>query len=325
MSPSFDVFLSGLLFFDLVLSGLDGPPRAGEETMAAGMGTGPGGIATHAVALSRLGLSVSLAAAFGRDGYGDDCWNMLGEREGVDLSRSRRLDGWNTPVTVSLAFSGDRALVTHGQQPPVTPDELIGDPPASRAVMTHLGPGSQRWREVAHANGALVFADAGFAEATRCPDAISEQLPLCYAFMPNADEAMAYTRTQTPEQALKRLGDLVPVAVITRGADGALATDSMTGESAAVPGLNVDVLDATGAGDVFGAGFVAATLAGWPLTDRLRFANLNAALSVQRIGGARGAPGWSGIADWWRVARESETELRRDYAFLDGVLPGQTC
>jgi len=105
--------------------------------------------------------------------------------------------------------------------------------------------------------------------------------------------------------------------VITRGADGALATDSMTGESAAVPGLDVDVFDATGAGDVFGAGFVAATLAGWPLADWLRFANLNVALSVQQFGGALGAPGWDGIAPWWRTSRED----RRDYAFLDEVIP----
>jgi len=320
MRASFDVFLSGLLFFDIVFTGLDGPPRSGAETMAAGMGSGPGGIANHAVALSRLGLSVSLAAAFGQDGYGDYCWNVLAEQEGVDLSRSRRFAGWQSPVTVSLGFSRDRAMVTHGHEPPVTPDELIGDPPASRAVMTHLGPGRQRWRELARANGALVFADAGFTEATQNPDAISEQLPLCYAFMPNADEAMAYTRTRTPAEALAKLGRLVPVAVITCGADGVLATDSMTGESATVPGLDVKVLDVTGAGDVFGAGFVAATLAGWPLPDRLRFANLGAALSVQQFGGALGAPGWAGIARWWRTVRKDKTELRRDYAFLDRAL-----
>jgi hypothetical protein len=91
-----------------------------------------------------------------------------------------------------------------------------------------------------------------------------------------------------------------------------------------VPGLDVDVLDATGAGDVFGAGFVAATLAGWPLASRLRFANLGAALSVQQFGGALGAPGWAGIARWWRALRDNrgESGLRRDYAFLDDVIPG---
>jgi sugar/nucleoside kinase (ribokinase family) len=333
-----DVFLSGLLFFDIVFTGLRQPLSLGAETWASGMGSGPGGIANHEVALSRLGLRTSLAAAFGQDVYGDYCWDVLAVQEGVDLSRSRRFAGWHSPVTASLAFSRDRAMVTHGHAPPLTADELIGDPPLSRAAVAHLGPERQRWLELAHARGTLVFADAGWDEAARYPDAIGEQLPLCYAFMPNADEAMAYTRTRTPQAALARLSRVVPVAVITQGAGGVLAADATTGESASVPGLDVEVLDATGAGDVFGAGFVAATLAGWPLADRLRFANLNAALSVQQFGGALGAPGWAGIARWWHAIRADPaasapagsapagsaralSTLRRDYAFLDDVIP----
>ena len=317
-----DVFVCGLLFFDIIFTGLGQPPRPGTEVWANGMGSGPGGIANHAVALSRLGLRTSLAAAFGDDVYGDYCWDVLTD-QGVDLSRSRRLAGWHSPVTASFAFDHDRAMVTHGHTRPLSADELIGDPPVSRAAAAHLGPERQAWLEVAHARGTLVFADAGWEEAARSADAILKQLPFCYAFMPNEEEAMAHTGTTTPHAALAKLAGLVPVVVITQGARGVLAVDAMTGESAAVPGLDVPVLDATGAGDVFGAGFIAATLAGWPLADRLRFANLGAALSVQQFGGALGAPGWAGIARWWRVIRDDPAArgLRRDYAFLDGVIP----
>jgi bifunctional ADP-heptose synthase (sugar kinase/adenylyltransferase) len=90
-----------------------------------------------------------------------------------------------------------------------------------------------------------------------------------------------------------------------------------------VPGLNVAQLDPTGAGDVFGAGFVMGTLAGWPLEHRVRFANLCAALSVQHFGGSLSAPGWVDIATWWRtVSRRLDDDLRR-YGFLEDVLPGQ--
>jgi len=324
-SEPFDVFLTGLLFFDIVFTGLDQPPRLGAEVWTKGMGSGPGGIANFAVALSRLGLSTSLAAAFGDDAYGAYCWDVLGREEGVDLARSRRFPGWHSPVTVSLAYDHDRAMVTHGHEPPLTADAMIGvDPPASRVTVAHLAPERQAWLERAHERGTLVFADAGWDEADRSPDAILEQLPLCHAFMPNAGEAMAYTRTDTPEAALAKLGDLVALAVITRGGDGVLAVDATTGESAAVPGLKAEVLDATGAGDVFGAGFVAATLAGWPLVDRLRFANLGAALAVQQFGGALAAPGWAGVARWWRDVKEGGGDaagLRAEYAFLDDVIP----
>jgi sugar/nucleoside kinase (ribokinase family) len=323
-SEPIDVFLAGLLFFDIVFTGLDGPPRLGAEVWTDGMGSGPGGIANFAVALGRLGLRTSLAAAFGDDAYGTYCWDVLSEQEGVDLSHSRRFDGWHSPVTVSLAYDRDRAMVTHGHEPPLSADEMIGIPPASRVAVAHLAPRRQEWLERAHARGTLVFADAGWDEADRSADAILAQLPLCHAFMPNAEEAMAYTRTDRVQDALAKLGDLVPVTVITRGGDGVLAADATTGESVEVPGLKAEVLDATGAGDVFGAGFVAATLAGWPLADRLRFANLGASLSVQQFGGALAAPGWAGVADWWLTVRDGGreyAELRRDYRFLDEVIP----
>jgi sugar/nucleoside kinase (ribokinase family) len=320
---TFDVFLAGLLFFDIVFTGLDQAPTAGTERWARGMGSGPGGIANFAVALSRLGLRTSLSAAFGEDGYGRYCWDVLAGHEGIDLSRSRRFAGWHSPVTVSIACDHDRAMVTHGHEPPLGADALIGDPPRCRAAVAHLGPARQEWLERLHAGGVPVFADAGWDEVARSPELILQQMSFCHAFMPNADEAMRYTRTATPRAALAKLGDLVPVAVITMGRDGVLAVDASTGESASVAGLDVSVLDATGAGDVFGAGFVAGTLAGWPLVSRLKFANLGAALAVQQFGGALAAPGWAGVAAWWRAVRDDPTATgpRADYGFLDEVIP----
>jgi sugar/nucleoside kinase (ribokinase family) len=309
-----DVFLSGLLFYDLVFTGLEKPPTLGAEIWTDQMGAGPGGIANFAVALRRLGARTSLAAAFGADANGDLCWDTLSAGEGVDLSASRRFAGWSTPVTVSLAYGDDRALVTHGTPPPVTADELIGLPPPSRATMVHIGPWEQDWLARSHAQGSLVFADVGWDPSEEWSPDVLRQLTYCHAFLPNAMEAMHYTGASTPAGALHRLADLVPVAVITCGAEGALAVDGTTGESASVPGVSIPALDTTGAGDVFGAGFIVATLAGWPLADRLRFANLTAALSVRRLGGAPAAPTWADIAAWWRSTGDTE------YGFLEPAI-----
>jgi len=315
-----DVFLSGLLFADIVFSGME-KPTLGTETWTRGMDSGPGGIANFAVALRRLGLRTGLAAAFGADMLGDYCWAELAGREGVDLTRSRRFPGWRTPVTVALAYDEDRALVTHGQPPPLSADDLVGQPPASRAAAVHIGEEPQEWLVRAHAQGTLVFADLGWDPSGEWAPEVLEQLSHCHAFLPNAGEAMAYTGTSTPAAALSRLADLVPVAVVTLGPDGALAVDNTTGESGSVPGLAVTTLDPTGAGDVFGAAFIFATLADRPLAERLRFANLAAALSVQRLGGAMAAPGWADIAGWWRTARAGDPGPGRDYAFLDSWIP----
>jgi sugar/nucleoside kinase (ribokinase family) len=316
-----DVFLSGLLFADIVFSGMAKAPTLGTETWTRAMDSGPGGIANFAVALRRLGLRTALAAAFGADMLGDYCWAELAGREGVDLSRSRRFSDWSTPVTVALAYDDDRALVTHGQPPPLIADELVGQPPASRAAAVHIGEEPQEWLVRAQAQGTLVFADLGWDPSGAWAPEVLEQLSHCHAFLPNAGEAMSYTGTDSPTAALARLADLVPVAVVTLGPDGALAVDNTTGESGSVSGLRVSTLDPTGAGDVFGAAFIFATLAERPLAERLRFANLAAALSVQRLGGAMAAPSWADIAGWWRTARAGDPDLGRDYAFLDAWIP----
>ncbi|MDQ1485224.1 MAG: hypothetical protein QOJ62_917 [Actinomycetota bacterium] len=321
-TDALDVFLCGLVFFDVVFTGLDQPPTLGTEVWTKGFATGPGGIANFAVALRRLGLRTQLAAAFGTDLLGANCWEVLAEQEGIDLTRSRRFEGWPTPVTASLAYGGDRALVTHGLACPVSNDELVGDPPPSRATVVHLEAEATAWLPKAAAGGSLVFADVGWDPSETWAASTLEQLAMCHAFMPNEEEATRYTRTSTPHEALAKLADLVPFAVVTCGASGAIAVDATTGETAEVGGLEIGAIDATGAGDVFGASLVVATLEGWPLEDRLRFANLAAALSVRHAGGAMASPRWDDIARWWRAVntRDDAAELRAEYAFLSDVV-----
>ncbi len=334
VTPEFDVFLHGTVFLDIIFTGLPILPAGGTEVWANGMGSCPGGIANLAVATSRLGLSTSLAAAFGDDAYGDFCWRTLEEQERVDLSRSQRFEHWHSPVTVSMATAGDRSMVTHGHDAPVSANTLIGTPPTSRAVIVDLNEAepigsadASSWADQSVAAGALVFADVGWDPTGNWSQALLAQLSVCHAFMPNAHEAMAYTRTSSAKDALYALADLVPLAVVTNGVDGSLAIDSSTSEEAHVPALRVNALDPTGAGDVFGAAIVLGTLSGWPLADRLAFASACAALAVQQFGGSLAAPGWGDIADWWALTRAAGREdaygasIVRRYAFLDEVIP----
>ncbi|MFV0458953.1 MAG: carbohydrate kinase family protein [Actinomycetales bacterium] len=328
--PEFDVFVSGTVFLDIIFTGVDALPTDGQEVWASGMGSCPGGIANLAVATRRLGLRTGLAAAFGDDAYGDFCWRTLADGEHVDLSRSQRFDHWHSPVTVSMAGARDRSMVTHAHPAPVCPDEMIGRPPRSRAVICELRPDfvtvgnetTPTWVDLAAQQGSLVFAGVGWDATGAWPDSVLKQVGLCDAFMPNAVEAKAYTRTSTVNDALYALADLVPLAVITNGANGAVAIDAGTGEEASVPALRVEALDPTGAGDVFGAAVVLGSLAGWPLGDRLAFASLCSALAVQQFGGSLAAPAWGDIADWWTHLCHAAPDdayhrsLRRRYAFL---------
>ncbi|MGW6277478.1 carbohydrate kinase family protein [Kribbella sp. NPDC055071] len=305
-----DVVVSGLVFQDLVL-GLPGPPRPGTEVWATESHESPGGIANFAVALARLGLRTGMAAAFGADSDGDRVWERL-THEGIDLTLSRKLAGWRTPLTVALAYDGDRALVTRGTPPLLSADELITAPPAARAVAAHIGPWPNEWLAKAKAAGSVVFADVGWDPSERWDPAVLDQLEHCDVFLPNAEEAMSYTRTDSPEQALERLAELVPQVVVSNGAQGALAIDAGSGQRIVVPAYQVPAADTTGAGDVFAAGFIAATVWELPFEQRVRFAALTAALSVMRLGGADAAPRWADLAAW----QQSHPEDR----YLDALI-----
>lgn len=337
-TPRLDVLLHGPLFFDLVFTGLSTPPVPGTEIHTAGMGSLPGGIANLAVATARLGLRTGLAAGFGNDVYGEWCRSVLLD-EGVDLAWSRTVEQ-HTSVTVSLAIDDDRAMVTHGHDLPISADELIGPPPPTRAVVTDLTGerATQRWWRDAADAGAWVFADVGWDDTGAWSPSVLEPLEHCHAFTPNEAEAMAYTRTTAPEAALDVLSPRVPLAVVTLGPGGAIARDRETGEDARAVGIDVPVLDATGAGDNFISALVYGRLAGWPLQQVMDFAVLCSALSVTQFGGSLSAPGWGDIASWYdhvtgalaagaeprcpcTLHVEPHDELAERYAFLADVIP----
>ncbi|WP_405653228.1 carbohydrate kinase family protein [Streptomyces sp. RK9] len=327
--PPCDVYLTGTVFLDIIFTGLDSAPVRGTESWARGMGSSPGGVANMASALARLGLRTSLAAAFGDDHYGEYCWDALERGEGIDLSSSRTVPGWHSPVTVSMAYEGERTMVSHGHEPPPDAESPDGGapkcPPRARAAVASLVPGVRApWIAAAARRGTRIFADVGWDDTGAWDLAALPDLAHCEAFLPNAQEAMRYTGTTCPRAAAHALAEHVPLAVVTLGAEGAYAVDGRTGETASVPAIEVEALDPTGAGDVFVAGFVTGTLAGWPLADRLAFAGLTAALSVQEFGGSLSAPGWAEVAAWWRRVGEFDEQdpvaLRR-YAFLEDLLP----
>ncbi|MBB1251999.1 carbohydrate kinase family protein [Streptomyces alkaliterrae] len=326
--PDCDVYLTGTVFLDIVFTGLDSAPRRGTETWARGMGSSPGGVANMATALARLGLRTSLAAAFGDDVYGAYCWEALAEGEGVDLTHSRKVPGWHSPVTVSMAYDGERTMVTHGHDAPPE-DAAAADPPRSLAAVASLVPGrTQEWVNRVAARGTRVFADVGWDDSGRWRLADLAELADCEAFLPNAEEAMRYTRTRDPREAARALTRHVPLAVVTMGPHGVCAADGRTGEFAEVPGVLVEALDPTGAGDVFTAGFLMATLADWPLAERLAFASLTSALSVQEFGGSLSAPGWAEIGHWCRQVHGCPVQdpvadaQRCRYGFLWRLLSG---
>jgi sugar/nucleoside kinase (ribokinase family) len=298
-----DLALRGTVFLDIVMSGLSAEPEPGHEVWASGMDWVPGGVANTAVAALRLGLSVALDATCGNDQAGAICAKYL-QAEGLDLSYLSPAS--STAVTIAIEHGGDRAMITHEDRAASAP---TGRPlPPARAVIGQAR--DERWWD----SGPLVLIDANDDPTGRWDIAeLAEQLSGADIFTPNRKEALAYTRTDDLQRAAQRLGELVPTVVITDGADGAVGFDA--NGFAVVPGVKVDAIDTTGAGDVFIVALAYARLAGWQLEQAIRFAVLCSGLSTERLGGSAGAPSWERLHSWLATA---DAKTRAAYVFLAG-------
>ncbi len=228
-----------------------------------------------------------------------------------------------------MVIDRDRAMVTHMHPPPVPAGERAGPPPPAAVGFAHLEAEPQDWFAPAAASGMRLFADIGWDPDEKWSPAVLDaaaatSTPSC----PTASRRWPTRTPTTRATALHALAEHVPVAVVTCGGQGAIGVDALTGEEEWVPALPVNAHDPTGAGDVFGAAFVLGTLHGWPLRQRLAFANLCASLSVQYVGGSLAAPGWGDIVDWLagvraRAAAGSQParEQLASYAFLQEIIP----
>ena len=99
----------------------------------------------------------------------------------------------------------------------------------------------------------------------------------------NEEEALALVKTDDIEAALAQLSAKVPLLVVTHGAQGAVAIEH--GERVAVAAEPVDkVIDTTGAGDLFSAGFLAGHVAGRSNAESLRIGAIAASECISHMG-----------------------------------------
>jgi len=150
----------------------------------------------------------------------------------------------------------------------------------------------------ARAQGAVIFMDCQSTDATLEAPGVVEALQAVDVFAPNEVEALQLTGAATVEQALARLAELTPLVIVKRGAEGAIA--GLDGGVVQVPAIPVEVVDTTGAGDCFNAGFLYGYLRGASLETCLRAGNICGGLSTTAIGGRAAAPTAAQVEEYLR-------------------------
>jgi len=283
-----DLVTAGEAFDDVVFHGLAALPRLGEEIRTDRLVRSPGGGAViTAIAASRLGLQ---CAALG--GFSGEAARILRD-EGVRVRNLRR-QGEAAPMTVAISTPRDRAFVTFTGMNDRLPGRLRRGLARVRARHVHLAfcPRSCRpWQTIVESlrrRGIGTSWDFGWNPAIRGdPQFAALATSVDYLFV-NRDEALAYSGARSLTAALERWRAAPRLVVVKLGAAGARVVGS--GVNIRERAVTVRVVDTTGAGDAFNAGFLAGRLRGLELRDALQLANRVGALSTRRAGGLAALP-----------------------------------
>jgi ribokinase len=295
-----DLLTVGEAFDDVVCAGLARLPRLGEELHIEALSRHPGGGAIlTAIAAARLGLAVGTITAASRD-------NVVTLRdEGIRVVNLRR-PGEPAAVSVALSTRRDRAFVTYEGVNKLLEPRLLKAVKQLRRFPRHvhfaLNPRScRRWLPVlAHVrqHGATTSWDFGWHGHLTQDPALDRLLASVDWVFVNEKEAPLYSRSRTLRESLQRWRALAPCTVIKLGPRGAIVV--CNDAELRVPGRAVKVVDTTGAGDAFNAGFLAAQLAGATLADAARLANYVGGQSTRAAGGVDALPTHDRLPAWAR-------------------------
>lgn len=286
-----DVIFIGPSCCDLIFNGLPSLPKLGEETWAKQLELTVGGMMNSAAAASRLGLHVGLAVEMGDDLWGDIILSRMKE-EGIDVQFVQRHSEPYPQVTVALNYRDDRAFVSYADNRhyDLHLRHLSGVVSGSDAGLYHFSSQKEYASLIAEAKkqNKTVSLDTSWDEAWLKSPELKEMICLSDIFMPNLKEAQLITGKIDPEEALTDLAALCPVVVIKLGKEGAICT--AFGKRYAADAIQADVVDSTGAGDCFAAGFIYGWRQRRSITECLRFGNYCGSKCVESMGGYTGAP-----------------------------------
>jgi ribokinase len=267
-------------------------PKLGETMIGHSFHLGYGGKgANQAVMAAKLGAQVTMVTRLGRDVFGEGTLRNYRE-QGIDTSHVLFDESLFSGVAPIFVDDSARNFIV------IVPGANMGlspaDAQAARALITAADilicqleiPIETTFEALRIAKAGGVRTILNPAPAAPLPDELLQLVDIC---APNETETELLTglpagSPREAEVAARRLLERGPGAVIlTLGERGALLVDGQ-GMVEHVPGVAVEPVDPTGAGDAFIGSLAVFLGEGRPLRDALRRANAVAALSVTRIG-----------------------------------------
>lgn len=302
----------GIVVADCVARPVTRQPQLGRLELVENIGLFAGGsAASTGYGMARFGIPTAVIGRVGNDGFADF---LLGEatRHGADSSGMIRDDSSATSATlVTVDPEGERTFLhSIGANAKLTADDVpLEALKAKGAKLIHLAgffalpslegtDGSPAQAVLARASslGLITSLDCVWDATGRWQQLIGKVLPQTDIFCPSIHEARAIVgmpESATPLEIAQGLLDLgVRRAVALKMGELGSFILTSDGQQHLVPIIPTTVLDGTGSGDAFIAGFLAAYLRGFSWRECGQFGNVAGAMCVRGVGAMAGMTDW---------------------------------
>ncbi len=293
MRRKFDVVGVGALNYDRLFR-VERIARGGVEVGVQSMEAAPGGSAANTiVGLARLGARTGFIGCVGGDAEGDFIMSDL-EKEGVDTRAIARKRAPTGSIFAFVDSAGERAMYAHpGANNEVRVDES-NLAYAQSARYLHLssfvGEFSFRaQRKLLHSlQGVEISFAPGMLYADRGLRAVQQMIARTKVLFVNAPEARLLTGMPYKRAADRLLELGADIVAVTLGKRGCFI--GRGGKSWKVKAFPSKVVDTTGAGDAFAAGFLYGLLTEKSLEQCGRLGNKVASFCIGQVGARKGLP-----------------------------------
>lgn len=246
-----------------------------------------------AVTCARQGLDVEYMWTLGNDLISEGVLQDL-DREGVFTVNVTQKDIYQAGYSVILiATNGERTILNHrGKSTGATGKDLRWESidEADWVYPSSLATGGlallEKIIDRAEAHDTKVILNPAGTELGE-PSKLKALLENVDVLITNKEEMQKIVHGESYEELISHALNYVPTAIITDGPNGVIACD---GKTLVRAGMYEDapVIDRTGAGDAFGAGFLSQWAVGKSLKDSIVFASANATSVVRYIGAKTG-------------------------------------
>lgn len=297
------ILVIGIAVVDAVARPVDAFPAPGGLRLFEELNLTTGGCAINcAIALAKLGVGVDLVSRVGRDALGDFVVSEVacsGAGTGGIVRDASKPTSFSF---VAVPSGGERSFLhTKGANSTLCPSDVTAEAIAGKSLVFVTGvmlmdaldaqPAAQLLQR-AQAQGARTILDTVYVEGVAIEEwnrRVFPSLPFLDYFVPSEAEARELAATSNMTKAARAFQQAgAKNVVIKLGARGVLCLDE-SGPETLVPAFKVpQVVDTTGAGDCWAAGFLAGLEQGRPLVQAARLGNAVAALSVQAAGATTG-------------------------------------